>query len=75
MAEIGPSVQRAIEPSKNAECQHARTKVVSTWRAGQVISRRRECLACGCRFDTDEKLREPAIAVYGNNLHCHVKNG
>jgi transcriptional regulator NrdR family protein len=75
MADMGPAEDRVIEPSKNVECPHSQTKVVSTWRAGEVISRRRECLLCGHRFDTDEKVRQPTIAANGNNPHCHVKKG
>jgi len=66
---IGPSDHRVIG-SLVKPCTHPRTTVISTWRSGHIICRRRACLDCEERFDTDEK---PRIAANGNNLHCRVK--
>jgi len=55
----------------NDDCKHRRTRVVSTWRAGQVKRRRIECLDCGACFNTSERRDPPVggepIAVYGKN--------
>jgi len=45
-------------------CRHAETKVIDT-RASQefVIRRRRECLSCGRRYTTYEKIEETPLKV------------
>jgi transcriptional repressor NrdR len=47
------------------ECQHRQDKVIETResRDGRYIRRRRECLHCGKRFTTYEKIEEVPLMV------------
>lgn len=45
------------------ECQHADTKVVDSRTSGDAIRRRRECLQCGARFTTHERVERPMLWV------------
>jgi hypothetical protein len=56
MSEIISSDDPVIE-SLAKVCLHVRTTVVSTWRSGHIIMRRRMCLDCKTRFRTEEKRR------------------
>ena len=52
------------------ECEHIESKVVDSRPAddGDSIRRRRECLACGHRFTTYERLGEqPVIVIKSDN--------
>lgn len=50
-------VKKTLEISTPEACEHRLTRVISTWRAGYVVRRRRVCLDCRERFSTKEKLR------------------
>jgi transcriptional repressor NrdR len=45
------------------ECQHPDTRVIDSRNAGDHIRRRRECLDCGARYTTHERLERPVIWV------------
>lgn len=45
------------------KCNSEDTKVVESRDAGSAIRRRRQCLKCGNRFTTYERLERPSIAV------------
>jgi transcriptional repressor NrdR len=51
------------------ECQQDDTKVIESRDVadGEAIRRRRQCLACGNRFTTYERLERPQIVVVKNN--------
>jgi len=57
-------------------CGHADTKVQDTRPAeeGAVIRRRRECLACGRRFTTYERVEELPLVVVKKNGQREVFN-
>jgi transcriptional regulator NrdR family protein len=40
----------------NARCQKGRSKVIDKTNYHDRIYRRRQCLACGCRFSTHEVI-------------------
>jgi transcriptional repressor NrdR len=44
-------------------CQHEDSKVIDSRTSGESIRRRRECLACGERFTTHERVEVPALWV------------
>lgn len=44
-------------------CQHGESKVVDSRDAGDSIRRRRECLGCGHRFTTFERIEYPLPVV------------
>jgi hypothetical protein len=77
MSELG---DRVIEPSGDPEigssgqqdCIHPALAVIATWRSGHVIKRRRQCLICGERFSTEEKLFTP---TNGDNRTSEAKTG
>lgn len=50
---------------KCPHCHHCESKVVESRdvATGESIRRRRECLACGHRFTTYERLERPALTV------------
>lgn len=50
---------------KCPHCHHCESKVVESRDVGvgESIRRRRECLACGHRYTTYERLERPALAV------------
>lgn len=50
-------------------CEHPETKVVDsrTAEANDAIRRRRECLACGQRFTTYERMEEIPLVVIKSN--------
>ena len=50
---------------KCPHCHHCESKVVESRdvATGESIRRRRECLACGHRYTTYERLERPALAV------------
>ena len=64
------SEPRVLE-SLAAVCLHARTTVIRTWRSGHIIMRRRMCVDCKVRFNTEEKAHTATNDKY---FHCHVKN-
>lgn len=51
------------------ECQQADTKVIESRDVsdGEAIRRRRQCLGCGNRFTTYERLERPQIVVVKND--------
>jgi transcriptional repressor NrdR len=50
---------------KCSNCHHCESKVVESRdvASGEAIRRRRECLACGHRYTTYERLERPALTV------------
>lgn len=54
---------------KCSECQQDDTKVIESRDVseGEAIRRRRQCLACGNRFTTYERVERPQIVVVKNN--------
>lgn len=46
-------------------CHYPDSHVVQVYKHDlkELIERRRECLRCGARFTTHEKLREPKIKI------------
>ncbi len=44
-------------------CQHQDTKVVDSRDAGECTRRRRECLSCGVRFTTFERIEYRSLTV------------
>jgi transcriptional repressor NrdR len=40
------------------QCQYAESKVLETRTSGEGIRRRRQCLRCGCRFTTHERIEK-----------------
>lgn len=50
---------------KCPDCHHCESKVVESRdvATGESIRRRRECLSCGHRYTTYERLERPALAV------------
>ena len=54
---------------KCADCQKDDTKVIESRDVtdGQAIRRRRECIACGYRFTTYERVERPQLIVIKNN--------
>ena len=46
-----------------AECHHPESRVVDSRTSGDSIRRRRECLACGGRFTTHERIERPILWV------------
>lgn len=45
-------------------CQHPESKVLDTRASGDGIRRRRQCLGCGARFSTIERIeRKPPLVV------------
>lgn len=47
------------ENKMNCPVCHNSTKVIDTRSAGFCVKRRRKCVACGCRFTTEEWLVMP----------------
>ena len=45
------------------KCNHSDTKVIESRDTGEVIRRRRECLDCGARWTTYERIERPNLAV------------
>lgn len=45
------------------KCKHDDSRVVESRDAGSAIRRRRECLNCGTRFTTYERIEHPNLAV------------
>lgn len=45
------------------KCKHDDSRVVESRDAGSAIRRRRECLNCGARFTTYERIEHPNLAV------------
>lgn len=45
------------------ECKKGDTRVIDSRDDERIIRRRRECLACGYRFTTYEKIEVPAIRI------------
>lgn len=54
---------------KCADCQRDDTKVIESRDVteGQAIRRRRECVTCGYRFTTYERVERPQLIVVKNN--------
>lgn len=56
---------KKTEPLKGIDCPHCRgfrlTLLRSTRPCRGVIRRRRECTACGHRFNTEERVAAPAV--------------
>jgi transcriptional repressor NrdR len=54
---------------KCADCQRDDTKVIESRDVtdGEAIRRRRECVACGYRFTTYERVERPQLIVIKNN--------
>lgn len=54
---------------KCPKCTHQDTKVIESRDAGEgdSIRRRRECLACGYRYTTYERIERPNLAVLKKN--------
>ncbi|HSX08083.1 MAG TPA: transcriptional regulator NrdR [Candidatus Saccharimonadales bacterium] len=50
---------------KCEQCQHQDTKVIESRDVtdGQAVRRRRECIACGHRFTTYERVERPQLIV------------
>lgn len=51
------------------QCQHTDTKVIESRDVtdGQAIRRRRECIVCGYRFTTYERIERPQLVVIKNS--------
>lgn len=56
-------------PVNCPDCGSDRSKVTSTWRAGKVIRRRRECLECGLKFDTRQEIQAETTDQRAKNCH------
>ncbi|HUS26831.1 MAG TPA: transcriptional regulator NrdR [Nevskiaceae bacterium] len=54
---------------KCSQCQHVDTKVIESRDAadGEAIRRRRECIICGYRFTTYERIERPQLIVIKND--------
>ena len=53
-SQIGSSGDRVVGAFTN--CKHPHIEVIQTWRAGQIVRRRRQCRDCGETFLTSENI-------------------
>jgi transcriptional repressor NrdR len=61
---------------KCSQCQHTDTKVIESRDVseGEAIRRRRECIKCGNRFTTYERIERPQLIVIKNDGNRELFN-